>query len=821
MGRSFSPADVLHVPRLTRVERSGATLWLHPERGNWVATDADGTALLSWADGSTSFAEAQARYSREKAMPAHEAHAHASTFYGHLERRGLLSRAAMAQTPPIGRDTLGAPSRLRELWLHTNNSCNLSCAHCLVGSGPDGERGMETAAWRRVLDEARELGVERYFFTGGEPLVRPDALELLGRAAERAEVVVLTNGLLFTGVRLAGLRGLDRARVALQISLDGATAATNDAVRGADTFGGICDGIRTAATEGFRVTVTVAVNRRNAAEVPAVARLAAELGARNLHLLWPHHRGRALGAGDWTIDAEGALAVLRETRTTAASVGISLDNWEALLARIGGPRDVRHDLSHAGWESLCVYADGGVYPSAALANEPDLRCGSVRERSLREIWQGSPVLAAMRALTVAKKPMCRECPVRWLCGGGDLEHGYNAAADGRGVERMWTLDPYCELHKQSIFDAMFEAAAVGRNGTPRRTGFRRPVPITGLGDGWKACATDAAEGIAFTRSACVLSVDLDAARAPVREFYGDAAEKPQKDLCCPTAYPREDTSHIPQEVLDVFYGCGSPVAIAGIAAGETVVDLGSGGGIDCFIAAKKVGREGRVFGIDMTDAMLERARASATQVAASLGFANVEFRKGYLEEIPLPDATAHAVLSNCVINLSPDKRRVFREMWRVLRDLGRIVVSDVVADRPIPAHLSADREFRGQCLGGSLTGEQFVAELESAGFYGLSLLEQTFWKEVHGIRFHSVTVRGFKFSKGPECRYVGQWAIYLGPFHAVTDDEGHLFPRHEAVEICTDTAAKLGAAPYAGQFAVFEGEAGGDIRCCGPDGRCC
>jgi len=103
----------------------------------------------------------------------------------------------------------------------------------------------------------------------------------------------------------------------------------------------------------------------------------------------------------------------------------------------------------------------------------------------------------------------------------------------------------------------------------------------------------------------------------------------------------------------------------------------------------------------------------------------------------------------------------------------------------------------------------------------VSLLEKTYWKEVHGIRFHSVTVRGFKFEKQQGCRFVGQWAVYLGPWHSVLDDEGHLFPRNEAVEVCTDTAAKLAAPPYAGQFVVFDAGTGDDFRCCGPDGKCC
>jgi ubiquinone/menaquinone biosynthesis C-methylase UbiE len=143
----------------------------------------------------------------------------------------------------------------------------------------------------------------------------------------------------------------------------------------------------------------------------------------------------------------------------------------------------------------------------------------------------------------------------------------------------------------------------------------------------------------------------------------------------------EDLAHIPPEVVERFYGCGSPVSAAAPQMGETLVDLGSGAGIDCFIASRRVGREGRVFGIDMTDEMLSIAHECQPKVAAALGYDNVEFCRGLLERVPLDDGTADIVTSNCVINLSPDKRSVFHEIWRVLKDHGRAVLADIVADR--------------------------------------------------------------------------------------------------------------------------------------------
>src|SRR5262249_57757831 len=176
-------------------------------------------------------------------------------------------------------------------------------------------------------------------------------------------------------------------------------------------------------------------------------------------------------------------------------------------------------------------------------------------------------------------------------------------------------------------------------------------------------------------------------RQKLPEFYGSAAEKPQAALCCPTKYDATAIAHIPKDVLDRFYGCGSPMTSAAIKDGEVVVDLGSGAGIDVFIAAKFVGANGKAIGVDMTDRMLHVARQNQPRVAAALGYDAVEFREGFLEQVPIESRSVDLGTSNCVVNLSPGKARVFAEMWRVLKDHGRILISDIISDRPVPPHL--------------------------------------------------------------------------------------------------------------------------------------
>jgi len=257
-------------------------------------------------------------------------------------------------------------------------------------------------------------------------------------------------------------------------------------------------------------------------------------------------------------------------------------------------------------------------------------------------------------------------------------------------------------------------------------------------------------------------------------------------------------------VLDRFYGCGSPVTAANPQPGEAYVDLGSGAGIDCFIAAKHVGPTGKVIGVDMTDQMLAVAHESRRKVAAALGYDAVEFHRGYLEAIPVEDKTADVVTSNCVVNLSPDKPKVFAELWRILKDHGRAVIADIVSDREVPPRLKVNEQLWGECIVGALTEEQFLAMLEQAGFYGLSVLKKTFWKTIEGFNFYSVTVQGFKLEKTAGCQFIGQHAIYRGPHKAVLDEEGHLFPRNVPITVCTDTASKLSQPPYAGSFIIVE-----------------
>ena len=207
----------------------------------------------------------------------------------------------------------------------------------------------------------------------------------------------------------------------------------------------------------------------------------------------------------------------------------------------------------------------------------------------------------------------------------------------------------------------------------------------------------------------------------VREHY--AARARQLDSCCGPddccapgsdagLYDAKLLTELPPDVANFSLGCGDPISLAALQPGETVLDLGSGGGLDCFLAARQVGPAGRVIGVDMTPEMLARARAAAERLGAS----NVVFRQGYLEALPADDDSVDVVISNCVVNLSPDKPQVFREIHRVLRPGGRLAVSDIVTNGPLPAGVLTSLEAWGACVAGALDARDYASGLAAAGF---------------------------------------------------------------------------------------------------------
>jgi len=213
-------------------------------------------------------------------------------------------------------------------------------------------------------------------------------------------------------------------------------------------------------------------------------------------------------------------------------------------------------------------------------------------------------------------------------------------------------------------------------------------------------------------------------RDNVQEFYAERARN--SSSCCGDAsqnllYESDLLSDLPDDVANFTLGCGDPITLAQLQPGEVVLDLGSGGGLDCFLAAKQVGEDGFVIGIDMTPEMLERA----TTASQRMGIENVDFRQGYLEDMPVDNDSVDVVISNCVINLSPDKPKVFAEMFRTLKPGGRVSVSDIVTSGELPEDVRNDMVAWGACIAGALEMDEYIQGLEQVGFEDVNLIAKT------------------------------------------------------------------------------------------------
>ncbi|MFZ2087674.1 MAG: DUF5714 domain-containing protein, partial [Desulfobaccales bacterium] len=557
---------------------------------------------------------------------------------------------------------------------------------------------------------------------------------------------VLTNGTLLRDYAGA-LARWPGDRFHLQVSVDG-FGPRHDHIRGSGAFEALTAKLKWLQAQEIAFTLSMCVNSQNVEDMPHLVDFAAEMGAGNLHFMWYFVRGR--GKADRFAPPEVIFPQLVDAAARATAAGVSIDNLDALRAQVFAPGGTKHDGAGSGWESLAVGPDGRLYPSPALVGVEKL--ATDLHPDLAEAWRRSPVLERTRNSSAA--PLAS--PLRFLLGGGDPDHSYLYSGDFVGQ------DPYSPLYEQLTFWLIAQqAAATQANSLP---GLRLK-----MGDILVSCGAHGS--VALTHTNCLLAAASPDSRTVVKEFYQAASETTKEDILNPVCYPEESISHIPQQYRFRGYGCGSPVIDAQLKPGEQILDLGCGAGVECFIAARLVGENGRVLGVDMLDSMLSRAAQGAEGVAANLGYRNLDFRKGYLEELPIADVAIDVVLSNCVINLSGHKRRTFAEIFRVLKPGGRLVISDVVCDtEPDPA-IKNDAVLRGECLAGALTERDLFGLLAESGFVAPRVLKRFPYRMVQGQQFFSMTYEARKPAI-QEARRV----MYRGPFAALVTDRGDLLP---------------------------------------------
>jgi arsenite methyltransferase len=344
-----------------------------------------------------------------------------------------------------------------------------------------------------------------------------------------------------------------------------------------------------------------------------------------------------------------------------------------------------------------------------------------------------------------------------------------------------------------------------------------------------------AQGTVSVRDDANGGVDLEAA---VRERYARAAREREAGLCVPVSYDSSLLEVIPEEVLLQDYGCGDPSRF--VKPGETVLDLGSGSGKGCYIISQIVGAEGKVIGVDFNPPMLELARKYQKLIGDRVGYHNVEFRRGriqdlktnldlvehHLQENPVrsvadlanlqefeekirrdqplvADDSIDVIVSNCVLNLvrPEDKRALFAEMYRVLKRGGRVAISDIVSDEPVPERLMKDPELWSGCVAGAFLEEDFLRAFEEAKFYGIHVEDFSAepYQTIEGIEFRSMTLTAHKGKEGP-CVERNQAVIYRGPWKQVVDEDNHVLPRGIRIAVCEKTFAIYSQPPYRDQF---------------------
>jgi arsenite methyltransferase len=341
----------------------------------------------------------------------------------------------------------------------------------------------------------------------------------------------------------------------------------------------------------------------------------------------------------------------------------------------------------------------------------------------------------------------------------------------------------------------------------------------------------------------------------VRERYSQGARETQEALCCPVDYDSGLLAALPEEIIAKDYGCGDPSRY--VQAGDVVLDLGSGGGKICYMAAQLVGPQGRIIGVDMNDDMLALARKYQAEMANKLGGDRVRFLKGYIQDLALDvealdrylrehpvhdrqgyaelrewearqrreqpliaDASVDLVISNCVLNLVSDdeKEQLVREIFRVLKPGGRIAISDIVSDRPIPTRLKQDAELWSGCISGAFQDSEFLRTFADNGFHAVCYdkWEAQPWRVVEGIAFRAVTLiacKGVTAGSHREDRSL----IYRGPFAAVIDDSGQRHVRGERSRVTAVQHAWLTDAAYRGAFIDPQTELpAAAASCCAP-----
>ena len=638
----------------------------------------------------------------------------------------------------------------KEAWFHITNRCNLNCAHCLFSEFLNNNLEMDSKFLIKIIDELNSLGTNVFVFTGGEPLIYPDLDKVLKYILEKSEnnkIAILTNGL-FIEKFYEKIKDLDLKRIHFQISCEG-IFENYEKVRKV-SFKKFLNAIRFLQKKNLNFTIGIDLIDEN---IEKVIDFFLENGVKFFHFFYhiPYGNGKKLKILDIDLIAEKLIRL----KDKCDKVGAEIDNFTSLEAQIFTYCGVKHDLTSAGIELIAISPDMKVYPTAATVFQDNLCCGDLKKDSFISIWNNSKILNELRKKSVIEIPELSNSPFKFIHGGGDFDLSYFYD----------DIDPFIPLYEEIIKFLIYEN--VKKLNIPER---KIPEIILEAGDILKDCGK---KGEVFlNHSNCLLSMVSDNGIEIVQNFYKKAATEGNEDILNPFIGNLK-IKDVPDENLLKSFGCGSPVIFANLEKGDKILDIGCGSGVETLIASDEVGVNGTVVGIDMLDEMLNLANKAKKEKKKE----NLFYIKGFIDKLPFKDESFDVIISNCVINLSDFKKIVFKEIYRILKFNGRIVISDVVSEKNLPSTFMQDEKLKGECLSGALTEEKLIETLRILNFKNIKILSRTFYRKVEDFKFFSITFSAEKIKC--EKKYV----YFPGPSIYYVDENFNLVKTGEINEI--------------------------------------
>ncbi len=716
--------------KLRRIEHNDYPLYILPEQPYWFVPNKAGDTIIK------TFIETGDIYSAAKTLDlkfSSQAIA-AETFIESILKK-------IEDKVYTGRGEKVECTYPKEVWLHITNRCNLKCRHCLFSEHLNDGLEIEKSKLIFIIDSLLDIGTNVFIFTGGEPLVYQEIVDIvryIHTKSRDSKVAFLTNGIPLKNLYTEFQSKCDVDRLHFQLSCEG-TFQRYENIRGV-SFESLLESIKILINGNFNFTLGVDLLSKE-----FDIEFFMKMGVKNFHFLYhiPNGNGKNFDKNIVTAQFES----LYKYRETAKKYNANIDNFYSIATQVFTYPNLKHDLTSAGIESFAIGPDLKVYPTAATIFIQDLCCGDILTNTLSDVWINSATLRKLRELSVKDIPDLKYDDWKFINGGGDLDLSFFYSGE------IFGKDPFIQIYNNIIKSMIVEEAAIFDKKD------KLPRILFETGDRIEDCGK---KGEVFlTHSNCLLTFATSSGIEAVQSFYKRAAINENVDILNPFIENLR-ASNIPEENISKSYGCGSPVNHISLKRGDYILDLGSGSGVETLIAADLVGDIGCVVGIDMLDEMLTLSQKAKN----SKGAKNITYIKGFIENLPFSDDFFNFVMSNCVINLSHNKKMVFREIFRILKNSGKMVVSDVVSEKTLPISFLQNDKLKGECLSGSMTEEQLFDSLALVGFKNIKVLSRVPYRVEQGFKFFSLTFSAQKFSQHNK-----KTVYYPGPSRYFVNDD--------------------------------------------------